>query len=1412
MPFSLFLRKLWAQRLGKASENSLNKGDFAGEPTASLERLDSQAHDSDCAPCANSTRKAKICSCKRAVRERFVYTFLETQPMRLNRSNAKNGLTGALLVLAAVTVPAWADYPTTVLSQGPAGYWRLNETIQPLPILNIGSVGAKGNGTYFDAIRGVKPGAIAGDPSGSAVGFSGIKDGNRVRVPFQSQWNPTGPLTVEFWAKPAQTNSIECPAASVEFIEPAPPQFPPPQRNGWLFYQSDSTLANGSGWTFREYDNAGPGLTNLTAASIDMGLDTNQWYHVVGVFDGTNISTYVNGILAASSNFVNTPRPNTNSTIPLTFGARADGAAGYFTYSGLIDEAAVYDVALSPARILAHYQAGTNPLPATAYSQVVLADAPAGYWRFNEPQDPPAVNLGTFGSAGTGSYVYNAAPGVAGPKPPPYPGFESGNKAVAFDGVGGGYVSVPGLNLNTNTVTITGWIYAVGSQPAEGGVILNRSGSANAAGITIDVGGGLALSYNWNNDTATFNWASGISAVDSDWTYVALVIRPTQAELYAVSGTNYTSWMGATNQVNHQPSSFAGPTLFGADYGPAGNLFLNGTIDEVAIFNRSLSEGELYTAYSSAVGGIAPQIFTDVAAPANAPYIGDTLSLMVDAGGTPSLRYQWRKNTMAISGATSNVFTITGLRSTDAGSYDVVITNAYGKVTSSAAVITTQTPTAPVISQGPNGRTLYQGGLLDLTVVASGGDLQYQWQKDGTNLPGATGSAYVVSGVSGADTGAYQVSVTNFSGPASAGPVTIKVIVPATNTYEATIVNDGPEAWWRLDEPAGSTSMFDAMGRHDGTYVGPGVTLGAAGVVANGAPDTAASFDGTNGFGDVPYSSDLNSEEFTIEAWALLTDNTIARAPVSTYDTSSHKGILFMAIPRGVNLGGIPDGTWDIGVGVNNTEDLRYEPNGNLSIGKWAYLAATYSAVGGGLNGYLNGQRIDGGPDFVRNSKFDFLIGSTNWPTVFGTIARWKGTIDEVAVYKHALTAQQIQNHYIQALYGNNTKPVFLVQPQPVTRSQGDGASFSPHVEGSIPITYQWLKNGVAIPNATNTALSFGKTAFSDAGNYQLVATNPAGTNGSTVVALTVLPPVTFANATNGLVLHLKFDGNYTDASGRGNNGTPVGSPKFVQGLMGQALHYSTSTDTGATGGNVTNANYVTLGRPSDLQFGATNSFSVAFWVRLPYLSTDGDLPFFGSATNSANNPGFTFCQSYKLGGWQWDLEDFNTNNADVNGLNNSINDGAWHHFAATFDRTAATAVTYLEGVQVDSRSITNVGVFDNGNTISIGQDPTGLYREPGSADLDDLAVWHRVLTPIEVYEIFYSGYHFGAALDAYGPVSLAVTTSGTNAVVIWQAGTLQQANTPSSQSSQWSPVQGASPPTYSVTPGTGAKFYRVHL
>jgi hypothetical protein len=51
--------------------------------------------------------------------------YLQTFPKRARLAVA--------LFLAAAVSPALADYSSTVLSQGPVGYWRMSETAQPVP-------------------------------------------------------------------------------------------------------------------------------------------------------------------------------------------------------------------------------------------------------------------------------------------------------------------------------------------------------------------------------------------------------------------------------------------------------------------------------------------------------------------------------------------------------------------------------------------------------------------------------------------------------------------------------------------------------------------------------------------------------------------------------------------------------------------------------------------------------------------------------------------------------------------------------------------------------------------------------------------------------------------------------------------------------------------------------------------------------------------------------------------------------------------------------------------------------------------------------------------------------------------------------------------------------------------------------
>ena len=94
----------------------------------------------------------------------------------------------------------------------------------------------------------------------------------------------------------------------------------------------------------------------------------------------------------------------------------------------------------------------------------------------------------------------------------------------------------------------------------------------------------------------------------------------------------------------------------------------------------------IYSFDATVVSVTAPTITSQPSASSVA--VGSAASLSVVAGGTAPLSYQWRKDGVAISGATSSTYTIASTKNSDAGSYTVVVTNSAGSVTSNSTVLT----------------------------------------------------------------------------------------------------------------------------------------------------------------------------------------------------------------------------------------------------------------------------------------------------------------------------------------------------------------------------------------------------------------------------------------------------------------------------------------------------------------------------------------------------------------------------------------------------------------------------------------------------------------------------------------------------------------------------------------------------
>jgi hypothetical protein len=171
---------------------------------------------------------------------------------------------------------------------------------------------------------------------------------------------------------------------------------------------------------------------------------------------------------------------------------------------------------------------------------------------------------------------------------------------------------------------------------------------------------------------------------------------------------------------------------------------------------------------------------------------GSRASFSVGANGTPRFSYQWRKNGSAlsdggnVSGSSTATLLINPTTSADAGSYDVVVSNDCGVATSRAASLSINAPVTFVMQ--PMSTTVCPGSMATFSVAATGtGTLSYQWQRNGSNL--ANGGHYsgvltptlTVNRATAADTGSYDVVVTNLCGSSTSNPAALALNLTDTD-------------------------------------------------------------------------------------------------------------------------------------------------------------------------------------------------------------------------------------------------------------------------------------------------------------------------------------------------------------------------------------------------------------------------------------------------------------------------------------------------------------------------------------------------------------------------------------------------------------------------------------------------------
>lgn len=173
----------------------------------------------------------------------------------------------------------------------------------------------------------------------------------------------------------------------------------------------------------------------------------------------------------------------------------------------------------------------------------------------------------------------------------------------------------------------------------------------------------------------------------------------------------------------------------------------------------------------------------------------------------------------------------------------------------------------------------------------------------------------------------------------------------------------------------------------------------------------------------------------------------------------------------------------------------------------------TNEMVSSGQSATISVTASSTGPLFYQwrklvNGAWTNIGGFTSSPTLTINSAQTADAGQYEVVVSNALQQQVVSNTVSLTVDGAVTAPSITQQPTSQTVSAGQSATFSVTASGTAPLSYQWQKlvsgNWVNISGATSPTFTRSSAQASDAGQYEVVVTNSAGTVVSNTVALTV--------------------------------------------------------------------------------------------------------------------------------------------------------------------------------------------------------------------------------------------------------------------------------------------------------------------
>lgn len=883
------------------------------------------------------------------------------------------------------------QYSQTVLSHAPVAYWRLGESTGTQA---ADSSGNARHGSYRNGVRLRQTGSLGGPGSvDTAAGFDSVND--QISVPNFAALRSarfTLEAIIRIDASTIQTRDAVLVKTSTGLWN-----------DGYGLYYSDGQLH----FFFNNY------LTNRVSAPIAAG----QFVHVAASYDGTAMRLYFNGIVVASKA---TSAVVVHSTVNLFIGSGPGSSA--FSFGGVIDEVAVYGKALTNAEIAQHYDA---MFPATrSYSGQVISDLPAGYWRLGELTG--TVVNDASGHGRNGSYLN----GVTIGRPGALNGADASNSAAQFDS-SNDYISIPDhVTLRGERLSLELFTRIDSARIQSFDTLIMKSNSSRTDGYGIYYRGGQLYFFLNHYDT---NKISAAVPVDQ-FVYVAATYDKTQMRLY------FNGQLVASKAFSSAVSHSTVPLLIGA---ASTGFAFGGDIDEVAVYNRSLSAAEVAShfaaslpktlSYDRVITNDLPAAYwrlNEVSGTRANDSSGNRLAGIylngVSLGRSGALPGSSDTNTAAGFDSVDDQITIADhvslrgsrltleafvkINSATIVDYDVVLMKTSSKLRNdgygiyyhsgqlwffindySSTRIGASVPVDTFVHVAAtfDGSTmrLYLNGVL-ISSKAFAGSIVH------STAPlqiGAGAGAFRFGGVID-DVAIYQRALTGSDVNRHFAARTIEA-----RFWEEGIAIAQPLGYWRLSETNGSTAIDRSGNGGHGVYKN-GVTLGQAGYGIT--PDTAVGFDGINDHIRIADSSLQKSDRLSLELVVRINSATVQRfgslIMKSTSETRSDGYGLYYDSGR-------------VYFYVNNSSSNQV--SAPVPLNQYMHIVASYD--GTALRLYVNGVLVSAKvwSGVILHSAAPLLIGAGPGGFSFG------GSIDEVAIYNRGLSLFEVEEHYRLLLF-----------------------------------------------------------------------------------------------------------------------------------------------------------------------------------------------------------------------------------------------------------------------------------------------------------------------------------------------------------------------------------------------------------